>query len=334
MKKKVAIITSGGDGAGINASIDIIAKHEAIDLYGFHGGYDGILNNEPLHLTPQYVKGYTVEGKDIVCTARSKRTFTKEGRSEIRSALQSKGFEVLIVCGGNGSLKGAQLMNEEGFPTVFIPMSVDNDITGTEYTIGYDSALNRIMDVIHDIHDTAYNMPGRIFMIEVLGGTCGQLTLASAVAAGADMAIVTEFCTNRKKISECIKEKLKTNDSLIIVCSESAYAEKNYSAGNQGVSFEIGKYIEEEVGIRVRQTIMGYYMRAGVPSYLDCIMAAKLGWQAAECIQNNITGVMTAINGGVAIAIKFGEVEQKQKELEKQLVEIARKNKIIVQEED
>lgn len=332
MEKKVAIITSGGDGAGINSAIEMIAKEETIDLYGFNGGFDGIVNNGPIHLTAKYCAGYTIEGKHIIQTSRSKKTFTKEGRDEIRESLKKHGFECLIVCGGNGSLNGAQLLNKEGFPTVFIPMSVDNDITGTEYTIGYDSALNRIMDVIHDLHDTAHNMPGRIFMVEVLGGTCGQLALASAIAGGADIAIINEFSRDRMSIARRVKEKLQHKDSLIILCSESAYADDSYNPGNQGVSFEIGAFIEKEIGIRVRQSVLGYYMRAGIPSYLDTIMAGKLGWTAAECIKNNKAGLMIVIKNGDAASMPFGSVEQRQKELEPQLLNIARSNRIIIEE--
>lgn len=332
MKKKVAIITSGGDGSGINAAINMIAMQEDIDLYGFNGGFDGILYNIPIHISKKYSSQFILEGKQIIKTSRSKKTFDKKGRKEIIKKLIEYKFEYLIVCGGNGSLKGAKLLYDEGFPTIFIPMSVDNDIAASDYTIGYDTALNHIVKVIHDIKDTSYNMPGRIFMIEVLGGNCGQLALASAVAGGVDMAIISEFSTSRKKISDMVKEKLKYKDSLIIICSESSYEEKNYNSGNQGVSFEIGKHIEEEVGIRVRQSVLGYYMRSGIPTYKDVSMAAKLGWIAGRCVKNNNPGNMIIIKNGEAVSKPFSNNIEESYELEHQLVNIAKNNKIIIKE--
>lgn len=328
---KVALITSGGDGSGINSTIGALARDKKIELYGFHNSFDGIMNGEPIHLTPQYCEHHILDGKQLVRTARSSLAFESADRMEVHEKLQAYGFEYLIICGGNGSQQAAKLMSAEGTKTLFIPMTIDNDIYGSEYAIGYDSALNKILDVIRDIHDTSYNMPGRIFMVEVLGGEHGALALASAIASGSDLAIIPEYCTDKNRIAEAIDKKIKKNKSIVIICSESAYEEKNYKVGEQGVSFDISSSIEEKVKIRVRKTIVGFSMRSGSATFKDTIIAAQMGELARKCIHHGETGVMIGVSDGQVRAIKIDGLNLSQsKELDPSLVNIAIENKIII----
>lgn len=330
--KKVAIITSGGDGSGINSAIEMISRENMIDLYGFHDGFKGILNNDLVHLTNQYCQHNSLNGKQFVRTARTDAIYNKKNRQRIKNILDNNNFSYLIICGGNGSQKAAKLLFEEGIKTIFIPMTVDNDVKDSEYTIGFDTALNRINQTVHDIHDTAYNMPGRIFMIEVLGGDCGNLALCSAVSSGSDLAIIPEYSTDKLKITKLIEEKLKIKDSVIIICSESSYDTSSYKTGQQGVSFEIGSYIEEKLNIRVRKTVMGFSIRSGSPTYRDAMISAQMGFFAKECILNNDEGIkICLINGEVKAKNYYENIEySNENHLDKDIVKIAINNQVII----
>lgn len=328
--KKVALITSGGDGSGINAAIEIMSREKSIDLYGFNGGFDGILDNQSIHLTRELCENHSLDGKHLIKTSRSKLPFTKEGRSKLQEKLLMDNFEYLIICGGNGSLKAAQLLNLEGTKTLFIPMTIDNDINGSDYTIGFDTALNRIVDVIYGLQDTASNMPGRIFLVEVLGGDSGNLALESSIAGACDLAIIPEFSTSKNRIVEVVKKKLETKKSIIIICSESAYEEKDYRAGNQGVSFEIGEFIEEKTNIRVRKTIMGFHMRAGRPFFKDALIASQIGAMATKCIKNNKFGKMIGLKSQNIQIKDLDEMLTINNSINPQLLDIALENDIIL----
>ncbi|WP_276705401.1 6-phosphofructokinase [Caldibacillus debilis] len=327
---KVAVITSGGDGSGVNAAITMISKDKNINLFGFHDGFDGILKNDPIPLKMANIQHYNLDGKQILRTSRSKLPYTKEGREKIQKRLKSYGFEYLLIFGGNGSQKAAKLMNKEGTKILFIPMTIDNDVEGSEYSIGFDTALNRIIEVIHDLHDTAHNMPGRIFMVEVLGGKCGNLALASAIAGGCDLAIIPEFPSDKEKIASIVSEKLNEKETIIIVCSESAYDDREYKAGNQGVSFEISDYIEKKINIRVRKTIVGFYIRSGNTSFRDAFIASQMGALARECINNGISGKMIGVKYGLVQLIDFHDNHSPIQQLDPHLVNIAIKNNMII----
>ncbi|MFD1415037.1 6-phosphofructokinase [Oceanobacillus jeddahense] len=321
---RVALITSGGDGAGINSMIEMLARYEGIDLYGFHDGYDGILVNQPIHLTQTHCANHSLDGAHFLRTARSKLPFTKDGRQKIIQSLVEQEFECLIVCGGSGSQIAAKQIHEEGMNTLFIPMTVDNDVIGTDYTIGYDTALNHILNIIANIQNTATNMPGRIFMVEVLGGNVGNLALESALAGGCDLAIIPEYSSNREQIAKKVQAKLREKQSLIITCSESAYDSKDYQAGDQGVSFSIADSIEHLTGIRVRKTVVGFYIRAGHPSNRDAIIASKLGYFTAATIFSKDFGKMIAIKKDAVITVDYKELDFSASTTNQENIDIAK----------
>lgn len=328
--KKVALITSGGDGSGINSAIEILSRNQDIDLYGFNEGFNGILNNEPIHLTADYCENRALDGRHLVRTARSKLPLTKEGRDKLRYRLSSFGFDSVIICGGNGTQKAARLLDIEGTKTIFIPMTIDNDVNGSEYSIGFDTALNHIIEVLSGLHDTAANMPGRIFMVEVLGGDVGNLALESAIGGACDIAIIPELGINHHKIARLVERKLQEKRSLIIVCSESAYEDKSYQAGYQGVSLEIAKAIEEVTKIRVRKSMVGYYIRSGKPSFRDARIASQMGTLAATCILNDESGVMIGVKRDRVQPIELKETINVPNELNDSLLEIAKTNNMLI----
>lgn len=332
--KKIAVITSGGEGPGINHAIQQFCFEDWLEVWGFHGGFDGILEEKGILITKEVCEKTAISGKQIVRSARSKKTFSKEGRQEIITALKKMEMNCLIVCGGNGSLEGAKLLAEEGFPTIFIPMSVDNDIDYTEYSIGYNTTLNEFIKLIQDIHHSAYNMPNRIFMVEVPGGNCGQLALASGIIGNADLIFIPEYCVDPLVIAKKVKAKYQNKNSLILVCSETAYQKETYIAGRQGISFSIGEAIEKETGVRMRHCVTGFYTRGSQPCFHDCYMASKFALKAVENIKNNSYSVMIGVQNGEVIAQKYQGHYPKKKELETNLITIAKLKDCLVEEEN
>lgn len=327
---KTAIICSGGDGSGVNSVIDTISRNAQVDLYGFDDSFDGIINSNPIHLTQDRCSHHSLDGKQLIKTSRSKEPYEKEGRQRIKHKLQEYHFEYLIICGGNGSKKAAKLLEEDGVKTIFVPMTVDNDIDGSDYSIGFDTALNKITNIVHDLHDTAHNMPGRIFMVEVLGGDCGNLALHGAVASASDMAIIPEFSVSYEMISNKIREKLKFQESIIIICSEAANENEEYKTGEQGISFKIANNIEKITNIRVRKSIVGFSMRSGIPTFKDSLIATEMGVVATECIHSNVSGIMTGVVEGKVKPIDFNNHIILDNQLNKDILEIAIKKDLII----
>lgn len=332
--KRIAIITSGGEGPGINHAIQEFCLEDTLEVWGFHGGFDGIAEEKGFLISKQQCKEFVIAGKQMIRSARSKRTFSVEGRQEIRNTLKKMNIDCLVVCGGNGSLEGAKLLTKEGYPTIFIPMSVDNDIDYTEYSIGYNTTLNGFIKIIQDIHNSAYNMPKRIFMVEVPGGNCGQLALASGIIGNADIIIVPEYCVECHSIAKKARIKYEKENYLIVVCSETAYEKNTYIAGKQGISFAIGEAIEKETGVRMRHCVTGFYTRGSQPCYQDCYTASVFALKAVENIKKNRYGIMVGIQNGKVAEIEYSSHSPKKKELDKTLVHIGMKKDVFILKED
>ena len=219
--KKIALIISGGDGAGINCTIGAIAESKKYELMGFNDSFDGIISNDSIRLKSSFMENKYLDGKQVIRTSRSKLPRTQKGIDKIKESLHSKDIDALIICGGNGSLVSAKKLFDNGINTIYVPMTIDNDVNYSSYSIGYDTALNNILNTIKGLEDTSANMPGRIFMVEVLGGNSGHLALESGLAGFADLIIIPEFSTDYDDIANAVTNKLKNKNSLIIICSES-----------------------------------------------------------------------------------------------------------------
>ncbi|MBU2699492.1 6-phosphofructokinase 1 [Sporomusaceae bacterium BoRhaA] len=238
-------------------------------------------------------------------------------------------IDSLVVCGGDGAGKAAYLLSEMGLDTLLIPMTIDNNIYGSEYTIGYYTALESIRTCIQRIHQTGHNMPGRVFMIETFGGDSGQLTLASALYCGADIAIIPERKFDIQKITNRIKEVLKRKQQCIILCCEASFLSKEYHLGDQSASSEVGKKITEVTKERVRYTILGYCQRAGDPEIADIEKALFMGYYAGVALLNRITRQMIGIKDNEVIFIPLEDISSKKKELDQNNCILAEQLKII-----
>lgn len=329
-KKRVAMITSGGDASGINGVFHgLVALHD-IEVFGFQGGYDGIVNNEPIALDENLTSSFILKAESILQTARSINPRTKEGRQLIVDRLKKYEIDSLVVCGGDGSGKAAYLLSEMGVDTLLIPMTIDNNIYGTEYTVGYYTALATIRTTIQNIHQTGHNMPGRIFMIETFGGDSGQLTLASTLFCGADLALIPERKLDIEKIVARIKEVLSKKNQCIILCCEANFLSKEYHLGDQGGSFELGKKITSLINKRVRHSILGYSQRAGDPSLEDIEKGLLMGFRAGEALISGETRKMVGIKNNNVVLVPLEEIANNKKGLNETNYTLAEKLNIIL----
>lgn len=293
--KRIGVLTSGGDASGMNPALRAVVRTAIVDgleVIGIERGYEGLLNGwfKPLNLSS--VGGIINRGGTILRTARSERFRTEEGLQEAANALREQGIDGLVVIGGDGSFRGAAKLEEvSGIRVVGIPATIDNDIGGTEYTLGYDTALQVAMDAIDKIRDTADSFE-RIFVIEVMGRSRGFIAVAVGLAGGAEAILVPEIPFDPVQICERLKRGMaRGKRSAIIVTAEGA-----------AKASEVATFVEMYLREEVRATVLGYTQRGGSPTAMDRIMGSRFGALAVELLLNGESGMMTAQRGGEVVA--------------------------------
>ncbi|SEL87733.1 6-phosphofructokinase [Aquimarina amphilecti] len=290
--KNIAVLTSGGDAPGMNAAIRAVVRacsYYQIDCFGVYKGYEGLIHNEMEKLNARSVRNIINKGGTFLKSARSKDFRTEEGRRKAHNNLVKNNIDALIVIGGDGSFTGALKLSEEfNFPVVGIPGTIDNDINGTDYTIGYDTALNTVVEAIDKIRDTA-SSHNRLFLIEVMGRDAGDIALNAGIGAGAEEILIPEEDMGVDRLIESLKKSKKTGKtSSIIVVAEGDKSGKNI--------FELGEYVEENlVDYEVRVSVLGHIQRGGSPSCYDRVLASKLGVGAVETLLEGQSEVMIGI---------------------------------------
>ncbi len=290
--KNIAVLTSGGDAPGMNAAIRSVVRacsYFQVQCYGVYKGYEGLINNEIEELNARSVRNIINKGGTFLKSARSNEFRTVEGRQKAHDNLIKNGIDALVVIGGDGSFTGALKLSEEfGFPVVGIPGTIDNDINGTDYTIGYDTALNTVVEAIDKIRDTA-SSHNRLFLIEVMGRDAGDIALNAGIGAGAEEILIPEEDMGIDRLIESLKKSKKSGKtSSIIVVAEGDKSGKNI--------FELGEYVEEHLdGYEVRVSVLGHIQRGGAPSCYDRVLASKLGVGAVEALLEGKSEVMIGI---------------------------------------
>ncbi len=290
--KRIAVFTSGGDAPGMNACIRAVVRgacYHGIDVFGIRRGYNGMINGDIFQMSSHSVSNIVQRGGTILKSARSKDFMTVEGRQKAYEQLQKFGIEGLIAIGGNGTFTGASLFYDEfGIPTVGAPGTIDNDLYGTDYTIGFDTAVNTALEAIDKIRDTA-DSHDRIFFIEVMGRDSGYIAIQSGIAGGAELVMVPEVLTPISEVVETLKAgwSRQKSSSIIIV----AEGEEEGSAGE--ISEKIRKRVQSDIDMRV--TTLGHIQRGGVPTAYDRILASRLGLGAVEGLMNGQANVMAGI---------------------------------------
>jgi 6-phosphofructokinase 1 len=304
--KKIALLTSGGDSPGMNAAVRAIVKttlYYGITPVGIKDGFEGLMNGWGKTMSYDDVDNIIHLGGTILGSARSKAFRTIEGRKRAIDYLRSEGIEGLIVIGGDGSFAGARVLREEsGISIIGLPGTIDNDLYGTENSIGYDTALNTVVTAIDKIRDTA-SSHNRIFFIEVMGRNSGFIALNSAIASGAESVLIPESVTDLDELVHQIKTQNKGKRSSIIVV-----AEGDDAGGAMDIMRKVSPHFE---GYDLRTTILGHIQRGGSPSYLDRAIATRSGIKAVELLREGKTNLMVGIKSDELVTISIDDAIDK-----------------------
>lgn len=293
--KRIAVITSGGDAPGMNAAIRAVVRAalgRGVEVTGFHHGYDGILNNESFPMNSKSVGGIIDRGGTILQTARSKEFREREGREKAINILKEIGVEGLVVIGGDGSLTGALALHDEfAFPVMGIPGSIDNDISGTDFSIGFDTAVNTAVEAIDRVRDTAYSHE-RVFVIEVMGRKNGFIAVEAGLAAGAEAILIPEVPYALLDVCNHLRTwAQKGKKSSIIVVAEGAAR-----------AVDIKEFIEKNTGFELRYLVLGHMQRGGTPTAFDRVLALRLGAHATNRLLSGFRGEMVGVDGSKLVS--------------------------------
>lgn len=316
--KCIGILTSGGDAPGMNAAIRAVTRsaiYNGLQVKGIYRGYRGLVTNEIKDFKSEDVSNIVQRGGTILKTARCKEFTTPEGRKQAYENMKAHGIDALVVIGGDGSLTGARIFAEEFDVTcIGLPGTIDNDLFGTDTTIGYDTALNTIMECVDKIRDTATSHE-RLFFIEVMGRDAGFLALNGAIASGAEAAIIPEFETEFDQLEEFIKNGFRKskNSSIVLV------AESELTGGAMHYAERVKK---EYPQYDVRVSILGHLQRGGSPTANDRILASRLGAASIEALLEGQRNVMIGVEHDQVVYVPFTKAIKNDKPIDRQLVAV------------
>jgi len=290
--KKIGVLTSGGDSPGMNAAIRSVVRtcaFHGIECVGIYRGYQGMIEGDFKEMGPRSVNNIVNKGGTILKSARSKEFRSEEGRQQAHNHLVKAGVDALVVIGGDGSFTGAEIFNKEfNFPVMGIPGTIDNDIFGTSHTLGYDTALNTVVECIDKIRDTA-SSHNRLFFVEVMGRDAGHIALNAGIGAGAEEILIPEEDLGLDRLLESLqKSKASGKSSSIVVVAEGDKMGKNV--------FELKDYIESHLPeYDIRVSVLGHMQRGGAPSCYDRVLASRLGVKAVESLLEGKSNYMVGI---------------------------------------
>jgi len=316
--KRLGIFTSGGDAPGMNACIRAVVRsaiYYDLEIFGIYRGYEGMIEGEILQLYSYSVSNILQKGGTKLKSSRSDEFETKEGRKKAFKNLQKHGIEGLVAIGGDGTFEGAAIFSKEyDIPIIGIPGTIDNDIYGTDFTIGFDTAVNTVLDAIDKIRDTA-DSHGRIFIVEVMGRDSGYIAIRSAIGGGAEGAMIPENKTTYEDIIKYLKEDIRREKTFSII----VVAEKD----TPGSSITLAEMCKEELGNKdIRVTILGHIQRGGGPTAHDRILASRLGLAAVEALKNGRKNEMAGIVNNEVNFVSLEDSYTKKKPLTQDLLRL------------
>lgn len=318
MIKKIGVLTSGGDGPGMNACIRAVVRtaiYNDIDVIGIRRGYAGLIEGDMMPMDIKSVSNIIQHGGTVLKTARSEEFRTPEGRAKAAENLHKCEIGGLVVIGGDGTYRGASYLSKEwDVPVIGAPGTIDNDIYGTDYTIGYDTAINVALDAVDRIRDTAASHE-RIFFIEVMGRDAGCIALEVGVAGGAEIILVPEIPTNIDKMCHTLVDGRKRGKSSSIVI----VAEGDEAGG----AYAIAEKVKEQTGLNYRVTILGHIQRGGSPTVRDRVLASKLGAAAVEALRDGISNAMAGEVNGKVNFTKLEAIWASRKKADMELYKLA-----------
>lgn len=316
--KKIGVFTSGGDAPGMNAAIRAVVRSALfynIEVIGIRRGYEGMINGEFVPMDRKSVANIIQRGGTILKTARSKAFMTLEGRKEAYKQLKGADINALVAIGGDGTFTGAKIFGEEfDFPILGLPGTIDNDLYGTDFTIGYDTALNTVVDAIDKIRDTAESHD-RLFIIEVMGRDCGLIALRSGIGVGAESIMIPETKTDMKSLIHRLENSRKDKSSKILIVAE--------GDDDAGGAFEIAETIKVKFpNYDTRVSVLGHIQRGGKPTCMDRVLASRLGVAAVENLMIGRRGEMVGLIHGKIDFTAFEYAIKHHVEIKKDLLKI------------
>ena len=318
--KKIAVLTSGGDAPGMNAAIRAVVRscvYHNIPCVGVFRGYEGLIEGDFTALDARSVKNIINKGGTFLKSARSKEFKTPQGREKAYKNLKEHQIDALVVIGGDGTFNGAIVFNNEfDFPIVGLPGTIDNDINGTDFTIGYDTALNTVIEAIDKIRDTAISH-SRLFLIEVMGRDAGDIALNAGIGAGAEEILIPELDMGKERLLSSLKRSKKSGkSSSIVVVSEGDQIGKNI--------FGLASYIQENLeDYECKVTVLGHIQRGGSPSCFDRVLASRLGVGAIDALLAGKREVMIGLVHNKVVPIDFKESLKGSNKIDSDLIRVA-----------
>ncbi len=320
---KIGILTSGGDSPGMNAAIRAVVRtalfHDC-KVYGIKRGYSGLLNGDIIPLHSRSVGDILQRGGTILQSARCPAFKTPEGQATAKEQLLKMGLNALVIIGGDGSFKGAQVLNKMGFQTVGIPGTIDNDIGCTDYTIGFDTAVNTVLDAVNKIRDTA-SSHNRVYIVEVMGKLSGFIAAAAGLTGGAESVLVPELPADLDALCKKINKNLSHGKThSIVLVAEGFYGDP--VDADQSSAFKVGRFVAEHTGCETRITVLGHIQRGGTPTFFDRKIATLMGAKAVELILAGETEKMVGIVKDRIDVFDMDDAINEHKRVDPQLIEL------------
>jgi 6-phosphofructokinase 1 len=318
--KKIGVMTSGGDAPGMNAAIRSVVRtctHYRIDCVGIYRGYQGMIEGDFIELNARSVSGIINKGGTVLKSARSDEFRTKEGRKKAYEQLRKAEIDAVVLVGGDGTFTGGMVFNKEfGFPVVGIPGTIDNDIFGTSFTVGYDTALNTVVEVVDKIRDTA-SSHNRLFFVEVMGRDAGFIALNAGIGAGAEEILIPEEDMGLDRMLQSLqRSKRSGKSSSIVIVAEGDKTGKNV--------FELAEYVENNLPeYEVRVSVLGHMQRGGSPSCFDRVLASRMGVKAVELLLDQKTNLMVSINNNRIETTDLEKAVKGHHKINKELIRVS-----------
>ncbi|NCB60537.1 MAG: permease [Gammaproteobacteria bacterium] len=291
---KIGIVISGGDVSGINNFIFQVARLACAQITLFNGGIPGLLDKNHREVSWSDLVDLSISSIPLITSGRTARNLQRSEYETIAKKIKSLRIDVLIMAGGDGSLQFLNTLSEFDINCFGVGMTIDNDVYGSDYTIGFSTACEQIIKEVSRLRNTGRALPGRVFMAEILGGYCGELTLQSAIKSNADIALIPEAQIPLDALAERVKQKLVGQNSVVILCSEGYTRE--YSPGFQGAIDTMIKQLEPRIGVRIRKTIIGYGLRSGDPTCEEIYQGTIMANEVVRCIQSGMRNKAVIIN--------------------------------------
>ena len=315
-QKSIAVLTSGGDAPGMNAAVRAVVRagiNRGMRVFGIYRGYNGLLNGDIKEMNLRSVSDIIGNGGTMLYTARSEEFKKKEAQERAADFCRSQGIEGVVVIGGDGSFRGARALTAAGINCIGVPGTIDNDIACSEYTVGFDTAMNTALEMVDRIRDTAQSHD-RCSIVEVMGRRCGDIALQTGIATGATAILVPEIEYNieRDVIERIINTQKTGKKHFVIVVAE----------GVGGVR-DLAKYIEKRLGIEARATVLGHVQRGGSPTVRDRVVASQMGYEAVSLLDNGIGNRVVVMRDGKITNLDINEALDMERVFDKKLYKIA-----------